>query len=111
MIGLHRSAVEVLLLGLRRSALEALAIRLHRSARALVFACGVLLMAAGLRLLAPAPALAEGRVHDAPESVEPLPVGAAVPPVTVRGLNGGVTNLAERTAERGALLVFYRGGW
>ena len=99
------------MIGLRRSPLDVLVIGLRRAYGARVFACGVLLMAAGLRLIAPTPAFAEGRVHGAPESVEPLPVGAAVPSVEVRGVNGRVTDLAELTAEQGTLLVFYRGGW
>lgn len=78
-------------------------IRLRRAFRALA--------ATGLCLFAAAPALAEGRVYDDAESVEPLPVGARVPSVEVRGVDGRVTDLAALTAEQGALLVFYRGGW
>lgn len=58
------------------------------------------------------PALAGGgRVHPSPESVEPLPPGASVPPVSVRTVTGDAVELAGLVRDRGALLVFYRGGW
>ena len=52
-----------------------------------------------------------GRVYGDAESVEPLPIGAQVPSVEVRSIDGTSVDLASLTAEQGALLVFYRGGW
>ena len=52
-----------------------------------------------------------GQIHDDAESVEPLPIGAQVPSVQVRSIDGTSVDLARLTAEQGALLVFYRGGW
>jgi len=58
------------------------------------------------------PALAGApRVFPDAESVEPLPVGAKIPSALVRTLDGETVDLAQRLSERGALLVFYRGGW
>lgn len=56
-------------------------------------------------------AQAEPSAHASPEDVEPLSVGARVPSVNVRTVSGEVVDLAARVRERGALLVFYRGGW
>jgi len=67
-------------------------------------------LAACLLLLAGSAAAAD-RVYPNPESVEPLPVGAQVPAVTVLRVGGGAVDLSRLVAERGALLVFYRGGW
>ena len=51
------------------------------------------------------------KVYDSAENVQPLPVGASVPTVAVRTVQGESLDLAARVADRGALLVFYRGGW
>jgi hypothetical protein len=51
------------------------------------------------------------RVFADPESVEPLPVGAKIPNASIRSIDGESVDLATRLADRGALLVFYRGGW
>ena len=56
-------------------------------------------------------ASAEPQAYRSAEEVKPLPVGASVPSVEVRSVTGEAVNLAERVRERGALLVFYRGGW
>lgn len=52
-----------------------------------------------------------GRVHERPEAVEPLPSGSAVPEVQVLSVEAEPVDLAGLVRERGALLVFYRGGW
>jgi hypothetical protein len=62
-------------------------------------------------LLLAGAALAEGRVYPDARSVEPLSPGERVPSVRVQSLGGERIDLAERVRERGALLVFYRGGW
>ena len=51
------------------------------------------------------------RAYPDAESVQPLGVGARVPSVTVREVDGDPVDLAEVVRESGALLVFYRGGW
>ncbi len=71
-----------------------------------------LALAALLAAAACAPEEAAGpRAHPSPEAVRPLPVGASVPSVAVRSVGGERVDLAELVRERGALLVFYRGGW
>lgn len=52
-----------------------------------------------------------GRVYPDAESVEPLAAGDRVPSVGVRSVDGQPVDLATLTRDRGALLVFYRGGW
>jgi hypothetical protein len=56
-------------------------------------------------------ALAGDRVFATAEEVEPLTAGSAVPEVAVRTVRGDAVDLAGLVRERGALLVFYRGGW
>lgn len=46
-----------------------------------------------------------------PRNVEPLKVGAQLPDVEVRDLNGKSTSLNQLISEKPSLLVFYRGGW
>lgn len=61
-----------------------------------------------------APSAGPSRVHPvAPdaESVQPLTVGQRVPSARVRSIDGAIVDVATLTKERGALLVFYRGGW
>jgi cytochrome oxidase Cu insertion factor (SCO1/SenC/PrrC family) len=71
-----------------------------------------LLAPAGLvGLLACSQVEAEGGVPGSPEEVRPLAVGAQVPPVTVRAVDGDPIDLADLVRKSGALLVFYRGGW
>ena len=62
-------------------------------------------------LLAAGAAPAEDRVYDAPEAVLPLAAGNPVPSVRVKTIGGEPIDLAEAMRDRGALLVFYRGGW
>ena len=64
-----------------------------------------------LALLAATGAQAEGRVYASPDAVEPLAVGARVPSVQVTSVGGERVDLRALVRERGALLVFYRGGW
>ena len=54
---------------------------------------------------------AEPRVAPDAESIRPIEAGSSVPSATVRTLDGEAIDLASLTADRGALLVFYRGGW
>jgi hypothetical protein len=61
--------------------------------------------------LAVGAAAGEGRVYPNPEAVEPLGPGAQVPAVGVAALDGDPVDLAEVLRSRGALLVFFRGGW
>ncbi len=51
------------------------------------------------------------RVYPNAESVRPLAVGSRIPNPTVRNLAGERVDLEKRIGDRGALLVFYRGGW
>jgi hypothetical protein len=51
------------------------------------------------------------RVFPNAEAVRPLPVGASVPPAEIRTIDGETVDLAQLIRDRGALLVFYRGGW
>ena len=67
---------------------------------------------AALCVAAPAPGVrAEGRVYDDAASVEPLPPGSRVPAVRVRSVDSEPVELSRLVRDRGALLVFYRGGW
>jgi hypothetical protein len=66
--------------------------------------------AIGLLLVASLTTAAD-RVYPSAESVEPLQPGAAVPSVSVRAVDGSPVDLSKLLRERGALLVFYRGGW
>jgi len=62
-------------------------------------------------LLATGSGQAADRVYPRPEAVEPLAVGAQVPSVRVATVRGERVDLREAMGDRGALLVFYRGGW
>ena len=54
---------------------------------------------------------AEPGVHPSPDAVQPLGPGDRVPQATIRRVDGETLDLASLVADRGALLVFYRGGW
>ena len=54
---------------------------------------------------------AEGRVYPSPDAVQPLQPGAQVPAVQIQAVAGEPVDLAGIVRDRGALLVFYRGGW
>ena len=56
-------------------------------------------------------AAAADRVYPTAEAVEPLAPGSSVPAVTVSTVGGAPVDLSELVRDRGALLVFYRGGW
>jgi len=58
-----------------------------------------------------APAEPDPGVYPSPDAVQPLPPGSRVPSATLRTVTGEPVDLASLVAERGALLVFYRGGW
>ena len=62
-------------------------------------------------LLLAAAAVGADRVYPSAEAVEPLAVGSPIPAATVTSVSGEPVDLRERVRERGALLVFYRGGW
>ncbi|MBW2400405.1 MAG: hypothetical protein JRG80_14175 [Deltaproteobacteria bacterium] len=51
------------------------------------------------------------RVYEAADAVQPLAPGSRVPSVQVVTMRGEPIDLAKQLRERGALLVFYRGGW
>jgi len=51
------------------------------------------------------------RVYPTPDAVEPLAPGTQVPSVRVETVRGDPVDLREVLRHRGALLVFYRGGW
>jgi peroxiredoxin len=43
--------------------------------------------------------------------VQPLAAGARIPVASLTTVDGEPIDLARAMGERGALLVFYRGGW
>jgi hypothetical protein len=67
--------------------------------------------AAAMLLLAACGVEAGDRVYEAPDAVEPLAPGSRVPSARVVTVRGEPIDLAEQVRDRGALLVFYRGGW
>lgn len=67
--------------------------------------------AATALLLLGGAARAENPVHPTPAAVQPLAPGTRVPSVRVATVRGEPVDLAELVRERGALLVFFRGGW
>ena len=56
-------------------------------------------------------AAGEGRVYTSAKEVEPLAVGSPIPVTHVRSVEGAPVDLREQLRGRGALLIFYRGGW
>ena len=70
-----------------------------------------LLGAVVMTILTVGVALAVGRVYPSAEEVQPLQPGARIPSVRVETLRGEPVDLAATLEKRGALLVFYRGGW
>lgn len=95
----------------RRRLLPATVVPMRRRTSALgarLAGCAI----AALALWACAPEAEEaGRVHPDAASVRPLAPGARVPSATVRTVAGEPVDLAAAVRDRGALLVFYRGGW
>ncbi len=51
------------------------------------------------------------RVYPTAEQVQPLAAGARIPVASLTTVDGEPIDLARAMGERGALLVFYRGGW
>ena len=62
-------------------------------------------------LLAAGAILAEDRVYPTASAVEPLAPGTRVPSARLKTVSGDPVELREVVDKRGALLVFYRGGW
>ncbi len=50
-------------------------------------------------------------IPDVAEKITPLLVGAPVPPVVFRRLDGSPFDLQKAAVEKPMILVFYRGGW
>jgi hypothetical protein len=73
--------------------------------------CAIASIALGALIALSAVAGAAGRVYDSAAEVEPLAVGADVPSVRVTSVKGISVDLSALVRDRGALLVFYRGGW
>jgi hypothetical protein len=65
---------------------------------------------AGLLLIAGL-ATATDSVYPSAEAAQPLQLGASVPSVSVRTVDGSAVDLSKLVSNSGALLVFYRGGW
>ncbi|HEY5552642.1 MAG TPA: peroxiredoxin-like family protein [Opitutaceae bacterium] len=57
------------------------------------------------------PFFALGNVMHAEAELKPIEVGERIPAVTLETDAGASINLAEATAGKPAVLVFYRGGW
>lgn len=68
------------------------------------------LIFAGLLWVSSLPAFAAELPTD-PSAVRPLPVGSAVPELSLRDVAGKPRRLHQVLAGKPALLVFYRGGW
>ena len=71
----------------------------------------VCLLAAFVIVPVTPPAGAESPVPTDAAKVKPLSVGATVPQVEVRTVEGKTADLADAIAEKPSLLIFYRGGW
>lgn len=67
-------------------------------------------IALALALLA-APLLAQQGIAPSADQVDPLLIGAEIPDVTVRTLEGEPARLPELLRGQKSLLIFYRGGW
>jgi hypothetical protein len=70
--------------------------------------CGALL---GGSILAAPLLAAEDPIPASAEEIRPLLIGAAVPAVEVKTLDGSAVDLAEKVQEQPTVLIFYRGGW
>jgi hypothetical protein len=55
-------------------------------------------------------ALAAGTASS-PEQVHPLPIGAEVPELSLRDVDGAAVDLRAAVTEQPTVLIFYRGGW
>lgn len=52
-----------------------------------------------------------GRVAVSAEQAQPLPIGAKVPAVSLKTVDGQTADLADLIEEKPTVIVFYRGGW
>jgi len=50
-------------------------------------------------------------VPDSAEKVQPLLVGAQIPDVSFKNLDGSSFDLRKKASEKPVILIFYRGGW
>ncbi|GAB4454381.1 MAG: hypothetical protein OHK0029_08880 [Armatimonadaceae bacterium] len=75
--------------------------------------CGLAVAGAPAKAQAQSPAVSRNAtvVPDVAAKVNPLPVGAAVPALTLRTPDGKAFNLSAALAEKPTVLIFYRGGW
>ena len=53
----------------------------------------------------------EVSVANSPSTVSPLLIGAEVPDVVLRTVDGTDVSLRKRTADKPTVIIFYRGGW
>ncbi|MFL0799986.1 MAG: AhpC/TSA family protein [Agarilytica sp.] len=56
-------------------------------------------------------ALAEGRVPDSAEDIDPIKVGQTIPEVTLMNSEGQAVKLADWVKRKPTILIFYRGSW
>lgn len=66
--------------------------------------CGLLLIAGAVEVCAQS-------VPDSADKVQPLLVGAQVPDVSFKNLDGSSFSLRNKASEKPIILIFYRGGW
>jgi peroxiredoxin len=52
-----------------------------------------------------------GRIASSPEAICPLPVGAGVPQMTLKTVDGKMFNVNAAIRKKPAIFIFYRGGW
>jgi hypothetical protein len=52
-----------------------------------------------------------GSVAESPTAVRPLLIGAEVPDILLRGVDGSEVSLRQRVAGKPSVIIFYRGGW
>lgn len=52
-----------------------------------------------------------GKVPTDPGDIRPLLIGAKIPELTLKTVDGDPFDLNSAVSERPTLLVFYRGGW
>ncbi|HEX9273921.1 MAG TPA: hypothetical protein VGA01_17095 [Candidatus Binatia bacterium] len=71
----------------------------------------ILSLCCGLLLIAGAMEVCAQSVPDTAEKVQPLLVGAQVPDVSFKNLDGSSFNLRNKASEKPIILIFYRGGW
>ena len=67
-------------------------------------------VAVGLTL-APSIARASDRAYPSADAVQPLRPGSHVPSAPLETVRGESVDIGDLVKKRGALIVFYRGGW